>query len=418
MNSRCQVDLIDMQLKAYEDYTWILDYQDHLTKFTFLLPLKTKKAREVADKLSLIFSIIGPPCILQMDNGGEFKNKVVRSLAKKFNGLEIVHGSPKASQSQGSVERNNREINKMVTTWMTDNATKNWSKGLRCIQGQQNRALNTGIGRSPHETMYGHPQMNGLADRSIPHEVLSNIKTCEELEKMLEENFVLERTSNESTAVASGNNDIEMVETLCIICESPINEATSCAQCGFALHAICGFCIDNKGAIDSKIECLLCYNKINICIQRAAAKKSLEKQAIRMLKRLNDFLPSVEKGKTVLVGVPDIQRAPTAPRNLMAVVVDVNDENLYQLGTQYGLLDKLYKRNEFTSAKCDHIDPSVVTPNKKIKLGAALALSSKTNQVHAFCQCKRRCTDKRCSCSKNAVLCNSKCHGSNVSTNK
>jgi hypothetical protein len=36
------MDLIDMQAQAYEGYTFILHYQDHLTKFSYLRPLKNK----------------------------------------------------------------------------------------------------------------------------------------------------------------------------------------------------------------------------------------------------------------------------------------------------------------------------------------------------------------------------------------
>jgi hypothetical protein len=45
-NDRGQMDLIDMQSNIYNGYTWILHYQDHLTKFSYLRALKNKKVRE------------------------------------------------------------------------------------------------------------------------------------------------------------------------------------------------------------------------------------------------------------------------------------------------------------------------------------------------------------------------------------
>jgi hypothetical protein len=45
LNSCCQVDLVDMQSTAAGEYKFIKNYQDHLTKFVFLRPLKTKKKR-------------------------------------------------------------------------------------------------------------------------------------------------------------------------------------------------------------------------------------------------------------------------------------------------------------------------------------------------------------------------------------
>jgi hypothetical protein len=42
-NDRGQMDLIDMQSHIYEGYTWILHYQNYLTKFCYLQALKDKK---------------------------------------------------------------------------------------------------------------------------------------------------------------------------------------------------------------------------------------------------------------------------------------------------------------------------------------------------------------------------------------
>ena len=51
LNSRCQVDLIDMQSEPEGYYRFILNYEYHLTKFTILRPLKSKTAEEVAYQL-------------------------------------------------------------------------------------------------------------------------------------------------------------------------------------------------------------------------------------------------------------------------------------------------------------------------------------------------------------------------------
>ena len=72
MNSREQVDLINMQSQADGENKWIFLYQDNLTKFVQLRPVTSKRAPEIACS-------------------------------------KIVHGKPRNSQSQGSVERANRE---------------------------------------------------------------------------------------------------------------------------------------------------------------------------------------------------------------------------------------------------------------------------------------------------------------------
>ncbi|KAH0810939.1 hypothetical protein GEV33_011852 [Tenebrio molitor] len=124
MNSRCQIDLIDMQTEPDRDYRFILNYQDHLTKFTILKPLKTKTAEEVAYNVMDIFCIFGAPFILQSDNGREFSNKIIEAFKDLWPGLKLVHGKPRHSQSQGSVERSNQDVRDMLVAWMLDNKTK------------------------------------------------------------------------------------------------------------------------------------------------------------------------------------------------------------------------------------------------------------------------------------------------------
>ncbi|GFU12864.1 KRAB-A domain-containing protein 2 [Trichonephila clavipes] len=69
LNSRCQVDLIDLQTNRDGKYKFIMVYQDHLTKFVQLRPLKAKRAEEVAYHVLSIFLTFGSPAILQLDNG-------------------------------------------------------------------------------------------------------------------------------------------------------------------------------------------------------------------------------------------------------------------------------------------------------------------------------------------------------------
>lgn len=185
MNSRCQVDLIDMQSEPDRDYRFILNYQDHLTKFTILKPLKSKTAEEVAYVVVDIFCMFGAPFILQSDNGREFSNRIIEELKDLWPGLKLVHGKPRHSQSQGSVERSNQDVRDMLVAWMLDNNTKQWSDGLRFIQSKKNRALHEGIKKSPYEAMFGSKQRIGLADSSLESEVYDSLKTEEDLEKML-----------------------------------------------------------------------------------------------------------------------------------------------------------------------------------------------------------------------------------------
>ena len=98
-NSRCQIDLIDFQSQSDAGYRFVLVYQDHLTKFCILRPLKCKRAEQITYVLLDIFCLFGAPSVLQSDNGREFCNKIINSLKEMWPELTIIHGKPRHSQS-------------------------------------------------------------------------------------------------------------------------------------------------------------------------------------------------------------------------------------------------------------------------------------------------------------------------------
>ncbi len=76
--------------------------------------------------------------------------------------LKIVHGKPRHSQTQGSVERANQDIENMLSSWLENNHTSKWSEGLRFVQLMKNRAFHEGIKCSPYEAMFVTPAKFGL----------------------------------------------------------------------------------------------------------------------------------------------------------------------------------------------------------------------------------------------------------------
>ncbi|XP_071132787.1 KRAB-A domain-containing protein 2-like [Mytilus edulis] len=168
-NSRGQVDLIDMQSMPDGDFKFIMNYQDHLTKFGVIESLSSKRAAEVAYKLlTNVFLVFGAPHILQSDNGREFTANIILELKQLWPELVIVHGKPRHPQSQGSVERSNGDVHDMLVSWMRDNKTTKWATGIKFVQFQKNRHNHSGIKRSPYEAMFGCPPKVGLASSPIP----------------------------------------------------------------------------------------------------------------------------------------------------------------------------------------------------------------------------------------------------------
>jgi len=157
-----QIDLVDMQSCADGKYKWVLNAQDHLTKYCHLRPMTSKCAVEVAKELYFIFSEFGAPIILQSDNGTEFRNKVVKSLKTLWPGLEIVHGRARRPQTQGSVERSNGDWQGIFGTWMREHKTTNWTLGLPIVQHPKNRKFHRGINNTAYNTLFGRESFDGL----------------------------------------------------------------------------------------------------------------------------------------------------------------------------------------------------------------------------------------------------------------
>ncbi|XP_008190170.1 uncharacterized protein LOC103311995 [Acyrthosiphon pisum] len=328
MNSCCQVDLIDMQSNPDNNYKFIFVYQDHLTKFVILRPLKFKRAEEVAYCLLDIFTLFGAPNILHSDNGREFVNAVITNLCSMWPEVKIVHGKARHSQSQGSVERANQDIESMIATWMETNKTTKWSESLRFEF----------IKRSPYEAMFGIKMKMGLANSIIPKNVLPGLQTEEDLEAALTEpifeNEEVEINKDDET-LANENLEIRDVENVILVRTQKINQ------------------------------------------HREESHIGLQKQARKMKEMSNKQMPTVLIGQTVKVKIPEVDRSKVDARTLLAVVLKVVDGEFYRLGTKAGTLSQLFTRNQFTLCE-ENCLKSAIIPENEIGIRQAVSQLSLT----------------------------------------
>lgn len=160
----------------------------------------------------------------------------------------------------------------------------------------------------------------------------------------------------------------------------------------------------------------VCSRKIEEA--RIGARQSLEKQAEKMIKASNAKFPAVEIGQCVRIKVPDVDRAKADGRNIIAIVISIENENLYKLGTKYGILSQLYSRNEFGVCKEQFVTIEEI-PDTNITLRECARKDSNLGgQGFQHCNCTSECNTNRCKCKKTQVLCNSKCHKSRTCRNK
>ncbi|XP_025192667.1 uncharacterized protein LOC112592727 [Melanaphis sacchari] len=152
--------------------------------------------------------------------------------------------------------------------------------------------------------------------------------------------------------------------------------------------------------------------------ERKKSISCLQKQAEKILKSSSSRFDPLEIGSTVKVSIPDVDRARGAPRNLLAVVIHVEND-LYKLCTEHGYLKHKYTRSELVPCKEKLLDLPKSIEEKELTLREAAGLSSISGtQGYQRCHCKTKCKNNKCACRSSGKLCNSKCHGSLICENK
>lgn len=132
---RVQADLIKIN-ENHKDpdshYVYILTAVDHHSKKAWAKCLKNKNAESVANILGKLFDKIFAqrgtyPKLLHTDNGGEFRNEILKGITTS-KGIKQIHGAPYHSQSQGLIERFNRSVQDLLTSYKNNLVSSAWIK--------------------------------------------------------------------------------------------------------------------------------------------------------------------------------------------------------------------------------------------------------------------------------------------------
>ncbi|XP_065198324.1 KRAB-A domain-containing protein 2-like [Sycon ciliatum] len=122
------------------------------TKWAEVQPLRRQDAASVAAALTKICCRWGPPSVIRMDNGTEFRNAVVAALLEQF-GVVVKTGAVRHPQSQGGVERLNRTIIGLLRKALEE--TSDWTSELELVLFYYNRRRHATTGISPRLAITG-----------------------------------------------------------------------------------------------------------------------------------------------------------------------------------------------------------------------------------------------------------------------
>ena len=129
-----------------------------------------------------------------------------------------------------------------------------------------------------------------------------------------------------------------------------------------------------------------------------------------------------DPGDNVTIPIPLVDRGKGDPRNVIGIILDRNENDMYRIGVRDGILKGRYSRSQFDI--CSHQLYSIdeVSSDKEIGLRQAVQQSSRFGgQGYAKCNCtagKKQCQTNRCKCYKEGHKCNSRCHSSLNCKNK
>ncbi|MEO1301457.1 MAG: DDE-type integrase/transposase/recombinase, partial [Bacteroidota bacterium] len=168
------------------NFNYVLVCMDVFSKYVNLFKLRDKEAPGVAKCIQDLCLSRGMPKKLGTDNGTEFVNHILNSLAKLM-GIEKATSVVYRPQSQGAVERHNRQIIAEMQKRL-EQYGKNWAEHLPFVQYSYNSTPHSATGEAPFKVIYGRePPLPKFDDVDIDdHKDKSVRRYVQDLQKRLE----------------------------------------------------------------------------------------------------------------------------------------------------------------------------------------------------------------------------------------
>jgi hypothetical protein len=151
------MDLIGPYPKSADGYSYIMIIQCVLTRYLFVIPLKSKCAEEIAARLvDQVFLKVGPPMRLLADNAGEFHSELLKRLSDTF-GYHRNFIQTYRPQQNGANERSHAELFRWLKMYMFESkTTRYWSTFKDLLAYAYNTTPHSTLGgKTPFELIYG-----------------------------------------------------------------------------------------------------------------------------------------------------------------------------------------------------------------------------------------------------------------------
>ena len=155
-----------------------------LTGFTWCIPIKSKKATDVARAyMQHVYSILGGSTKILTDNGTEFKNEVFREVLQKLGTEKLIHSPPYRPQSNGRIEGFHRYLKACIAKHMKNGLE--WDQITAMATAAYNYFPNMSAKESAFFLMYGRDPVNKFSSiLNTPRRYLSDDAGLPDLEAL------------------------------------------------------------------------------------------------------------------------------------------------------------------------------------------------------------------------------------------
>ena len=184
-----------------EGYNGLLVITEYLTKYPYAVPIKSKTAEEIAEKLLVYISLFGPPKTILSDQGTEFNNAVVDRLIKAT-GVEKRITSAYHPRTNGLTERFNYTFVEALRKFTSED-NENWPKWVPFVLMAFRSRTHSTTGFTPFELMFGR-KMNSFSDWRDEDEAISEHSVqlrAEEIKRMIETHHATAKNNIEKRQV-------------------------------------------------------------------------------------------------------------------------------------------------------------------------------------------------------------------------
>ena len=140
-------DLVDMSLfsKSNKGYKYLFTVIDVFSKYGWIVPLKTKTGKEVAQAFRKLFHN-GQPSRFWTDKGTEFYNRQLKGVLEANN---VMLYSTENEEKSSVVERWNRTMKNIMWKYFTANNTQKYIDVLPNMVDKYNSTYNRSIKLKP-----------------------------------------------------------------------------------------------------------------------------------------------------------------------------------------------------------------------------------------------------------------------------